>query len=131
MKMTKRSLIVIFIMLTCSNIFGAPKINCNNPIGSYEESYCSEMAFKKTDKQLNEIYKKYKSMLNNEEAKLLLKSQKGWIELRDGQCELLSYESKDTTGCLAEINDCFEEITAKRVKELNIMLKDKIEMLEE
>ncbi len=106
------------VLLPYQRLSADDLFDCKNPQGSYATGYCSEQQFKKTDRKLNIVYKKLKNRLDKEQKKILLESQKAWIELRDNDCELGQYCNRNTTGWYTNFVECRIEKTKTRIREL-------------
>jgi uncharacterized protein YecT (DUF1311 family) len=70
------------------------------------------------DKDLNKAYKKLISILNPEEKKLLIETQRDWIKFRDSHCK---FEAQPfNMGSMQPLirANCLEEKTRARTKDL-------------
>ncbi len=121
----KTSVFVSFVVLLVLsvNIKADDLPDCKNPQGSYATGYCSEQEFKRSDKKLNIVYQTLKKKLNKEQSEILLSSQRGWIKLRDNDCELEQYYSRGTTGWYTYFLDCQVKKTKIRIQELESFIE--------
>ncbi len=74
----------MFIILSASKAFA---ISCDNPINSYDSTYCSSSEMIQLDEKLNEQYKKTIKSLSGEKRKIVKTAQIEWIRNRDSDCE--------------------------------------------
>ncbi|MEN9828518.1 MAG: hypothetical protein RJA11_1134 [Bacteroidota bacterium] len=78
-------------------------------------------AYMKADKELNLVYKQVMSVLNEQEKASLKSAQKKWISRKESICKK---ESADGGSMASMIRDnCLEEKTKQRTKELRAMLR--------
>jgi uncharacterized protein YecT (DUF1311 family) len=111
-------------------------VDCNNAQSQADMNYCADQDFQKADKQLNDVYKqalKSQADLDKESAsinpdyvgavKALKKAQRAWIDYRDGQCEGVGYQAAGGTMQPMLISGCEADLTNKRVKELQELIK--------
>jgi uncharacterized protein YecT (DUF1311 family) len=112
------------------------KIDCNRAQNQADMNYCAAMDFEKADDQLNVVYKqalKNQADLDEQNAefypdqagavKALKKAQRAWIDYRDGQCEGESYQAAGGTMQPMLEASCDADLTRKRVKELQDLIK--------
>ena len=111
---------VLFISLSVAD----EKVNCADPKGGYEESYCADLKYKAADKALNDAFKKVKVKLGKDQIKLLLAAQKGWLQLRDNQCSLEVFAARGATGYNGQYLGCLTELTTQRTKQLESIPTD-------
>lgn len=83
MLLKKTSTLIIFIVLSSSKAFA---ISCDNPINSYDITYCSSSEMIQLDEKLNEQYKKTINSLSSEKRKIVKTAQIEWIRNRDSDC---------------------------------------------
>ncbi|WP_349886621.1 lysozyme inhibitor LprI family protein [Pantoea ananatis] len=83
MLLKKTSPFIMFILLSSSKAFA---ISCDNPINSYDVTYCYSSEMIQLDEKLNEQYKKTINSLGNEKRKMVKTSQIEWIRNRDSDC---------------------------------------------
>ena len=121
-KFVTKTVFFLAILLICQSVWAGDKPDCSNPQGSYEESYCAEQAYNRNDRELNAVYQQLKKQLNKEQRGLLVNAQKGWLKVRDNDCELEHYGSRGGTGWYSNILNCKNEKTINRIKELKYLL---------
>ncbi|MGV6809144.1 MAG: lysozyme inhibitor LprI family protein [bacterium] len=117
MKKQIQYLVFIGLSLITVNSFAAP--DCRETQLSQENvETCHDMA----DKALNASYRKLISLLkekDNESDKAMIRAQRGWIELRDAQCEAYMLNTAVSAGISAML--CEIALTKQRTAELNKM----------
>ena len=121
--MMKKTIILgMFVLATSSvSISKENSVDCANQVGSYESSYCAELAYEKADSTLNSTYKEIKVNLSKEEGAILIQAQRGWLKYRDNHCELENYENRGTTGWATNFTTCKTRLTDERVESLKIL----------
>ena len=94
---------------------------CQVPSSTAEETACFADALKKSDSQLNQMYRRVQSVVAGDNLVNLRTAQRLWMQFRDTNCkaeyELYEGGSAAPTVRLA----CKEEMTRKRVEELKTM----------
>ena len=99
--------------------------NCNNPQNNIEIKECIRLRYEAADRRLNQVYQQLISKLSREERVLLAEAQKGWIQLKENNCEFEVYESRGATGYRGFLNECLERMTKQRTVELEKYLSQK------
>jgi uncharacterized protein YecT (DUF1311 family) len=115
---------------------GNEQVDCKNAQTQADMNYCAAMDFEKADRQLNAVYKqalRSQADLDKQNAefdpsqagavKALKKAQRAWIDYRDGQCEGVSYQAAGGTMQPMLEAGCKADLTGKRVKELQELIK--------
>lgn len=111
-------------------------IDCKNAETQADMNSCAAMDYEKADKQLNVVYKealKSQADLDKQSAEInpdyvgavqaLKKAQRAWIDYRDGQCEGVGYQAVGGSMQPMLINGCEADLTNKRIKELQDLIK--------
>lgn len=101
------------------------QLNCNNAKSNVEIKECIRLRYEAADRQLNQVYQELILKLSSEERSLLVEAQRGWIQLRDKNCEFEVYRSRRGTGYRGFLNECLERMTKQRTAELDNYLKDR------
>jgi uncharacterized protein YecT (DUF1311 family) len=116
--MKKRIFIItIFIFLSFSNtIFAQTQLEMNQT---------AQRKYEKADKELNKVYSILIKSLDKTEAQILVKAQKCWIKFRDSHCEFESSQYEGGSIQPLIYSTCLEELTKKRIAELNKSIKDR------
>lgn len=99
--------------------------NCNNPRSDIEIKECIRLRYEAADRRLNDVYQQLISKLSREERVLLAEAQKGWIQLKENNCEFEVYESRGATGYRGFLNECLERMTKQRTVELEKYLSQR------
>ncbi len=114
----KIEILIVTVLFTAMFGFAdEKKMDCTNPAGTYESLACANLKHDSTDKQLNTVYKKLKSVMSKPQVKLLVTTQKAWILLRDNQCSLETFADQGT-GKNERYIECLTELTRLRTKQL-------------
>ncbi|MBM4174456.1 MAG: DUF1311 domain-containing protein [Ignavibacteria bacterium] len=80
-------------------------------------------AYMKADKELNLVYKQVMSALNEQEKASLKSAQKKWISRKESTCKKEANEYEGGSMAPMILNNCLEEKTIQRTKELRAMLR--------
>jgi uncharacterized protein YecT (DUF1311 family) len=99
--------------------------NCNNPQNNIEIKECIRLRYDAADRRLNDVYKQLVAKLSREERSLLSESQKGWIQLKENNCDFEVYGSRGRTGYRGFLNECRERMTQQRTAELEKYLRER------
>ncbi len=102
---------VIASLLIGISLFGS---NCEGAIE------CAEVDLTKVDKELNNVYKKLNTKLNNQQKEALKKAQRAWLQYRDSDLEFSSSLPSTAMGQHIIANELYEKTvkTQHRVNEL-------------
>ncbi|MDO1582167.1 lysozyme inhibitor LprI family protein [Rhizobium oryzicola] len=105
-----------------------PKVNCEKADTQMEMNYCAEQDFNAADADLNAQWKVTRKALADWDKKLdvdqrgaenaLLKSQRAWIDYRDGECEAEGYSAHGGTMEPMLVMSCKAELSKVRTEEL-------------
>lgn len=107
------------LMLTSVNLFAQ---DCKNAVTQTDMNNCANIAFKASDKNLNEAYRKLMDSKDINFKNLLKESQRSWIKFRDNDCKVQSYPTRGGSAQAMVRLDCLKEKTDQRYNELNSML---------
>ena len=116
--MTKKiflTFIIIFLSFS-NNIFAQTQLEMNQT---------AQKKYEKADKELNKVYSILIKSLDKTEAQILIKAQKCWIKFRDSHCEFESSQYEGGSIKPLIYSTCLEELTKKRITELNKSIKDR------
>lgn len=114
---------LLFPFLSCASI------DCKNIQSSDQIYLCSKQLWETSDANLNKEYKKLLSSVNaqyanheelkNEYIHKIKSSQRAWVDFRDKNCEVFSYQiDVGTQAHETSMNFCKDKMTQKRIKEL-------------
>ena len=108
-------LIILFLCFSNSNFAQTQQ----------EMNQTAQKSYEKSDKELNEVYSKLIKSLDKTEISKLIAIQKLWIKFRDSHCEFESslYEGGSIVPLIYA--NCLEELTKKRIEELNQSIKNR------
>lgn len=105
--------------------FDGTEIQCPGvPDGGYSTASslsCSNEAFQKADRELNEVYQQLMNKADTQEKNYLQEMQLAWIQLKKSQCGLTQYYYRQ-----ARLNErwksaCEAVMTIRRVQELKAL----------
>lgn len=107
-------------------IAGAAKAadDCDNASDQTTMNVCAGDALKKSDKQLNDLYKQVEARLKDDAdtTKLLVSAQKAWISFRDAECTFSSSAVAQGSVYPMIYAMCLDGLTQLRVKDLQTYL---------
>jgi uncharacterized protein YecT (DUF1311 family) len=115
--MTKKYFfITLLILFFCNNSFAQTQMEMN------ATAYAN---YKKTDDQLNKVYKQLMVIVDKNEKPLLIQAEKDWVKFRDSHCkfETSQYEGGSIQPLI--YSTCLEELTKKRIAEIKASIKDR------
>lgn len=103
--------------------------NCDNAANDTEVHACLQKNKDDAEKALNNEYSSAKDRIHsgfrdsqaatNENLDLLLKAQRGWLTLRENQCQLEAYGAdKNSNPYVDSINDCIARMDKERTQVL-------------
>lgn len=98
--------------------------DCANASDQATMNACAGDALKKSDKQLNELYKQVGTRLKDDAdtTKLLVSAQKAWIAFRDAECTFSSSAVAQGSTYSMIYAMCLDGLTQLRVKDLQTYL---------
>lgn len=81
--------------------------------------------YKKTDAELNKVYKQLMAILDKNEKPLLIQAEKDWVKFRDSHCKFDA--SQYERGSIQPLiySTCLDELTEKRIAEIKASIKDR------
>lgn len=111
-----KSLFLLFALLVLHPVVAQTQAQMNQE---------ADAAFKKSDTELNLVYKQLVSMLNAKEKKLLVRAQKNWIRFRDAHCqfEIVSYEGGSIRPLV--FSNCMTDCTNARIADLKASITER------
>ncbi|EOC9629819.1 lysozyme inhibitor LprI family protein [Enterobacter ludwigii] len=124
---------MMMLLMLFSDLSYATDLECNKVQSSDQVYLCSKQSLEASDKKLNQEYREllksvsvqYSSheRLKDEFIKKIKISQRSWIDFRDKNCEVLSYQiDVGTHAYETSINLCKDKMTQERSKELGLIL---------
>lgn len=125
--------VMMMLLMLFSGLSYATDLECNKVQSSDQVYLCSKQSMEASDKKLNQEYREllksvsvqYSShdQLKDEFIKKIKTSQRSWIDFRDKNCEVLSYQiDVGTQAYETSINLCKDKMTQERIKELGLIL---------
>jgi uncharacterized protein YecT (DUF1311 family) len=80
---------------------------------------CADVAFKKSDKKLNELYKQIETRLKDDAdtKKLLIQAQRDWVKFRDAECSFQTAEAAGGSMMPMLVAQCMDGLAQSRVKD--------------
>lgn len=125
--------VIMILLMLFSGLSCAGDLECNEIQSSDQVYLCSKQSMETSDKKLNQEYREllknvsaqYSSHeeLKDEFIKKIKVSQRSWIDFRDKNCEVLSYQiDVGTQAYETSINSCKDRMTQERIKELGLIL---------
>jgi uncharacterized protein YecT (DUF1311 family) len=109
----KLTLIIGLSLFVTLNTFAS----CVKPAPGYDTTYCFAKLFVESDNELNVAYKNLNSILNPEQKKKLLGSQRSWIKFRNASC---SDGGSINVDCNFEVNKKRTKFLLDRITECKI-----------
>jgi len=119
----------IVVMILAFPLLAKAEPACDNINTSDQVYICSTVSLAKSDASLNHEYKKLLSKINeqyhsSEELKKeylnkVKLSQRAWVDFRDKNCEVFSYQIETGTQAYeTSMNTCKDKMTQERIKDL-------------
>ncbi|HMK06371.1 MAG TPA: lysozyme inhibitor LprI family protein [Flavobacterium sp.] len=106
--MKKIYTLLIFIMLS-SHTFAQKQHEKENKImETYEES----------EVRLKEVYQSVSNIVDKENKKLLVESQRDWLKFRESECKFEAIEATSETEKAQIGKDCLFELNKRRIQDL-------------
>lgn len=98
--------------------------DCDNASDQTTMNVCAGDALKKSDTQLNALYKKIEARLKDDAdaAKLLVSAQKAWLSFRDAECTFSSSAVAQGSVYPMIYALCLDGLTQLRVKDFQTYL---------
>jgi uncharacterized protein YecT (DUF1311 family) len=112
-------LAILSLLLVLSPASPTATADCANATDQTTLNECADAAFKKSDAELNALYKKIEQRLkdNDEARKLLVGAQRAWLTFRDADCGFSA--SRVAGGSLHPMTyaTCLDDLTQRRTKD--------------
>jgi uncharacterized protein YecT (DUF1311 family) len=90
---------------------------CGNAVTQLELNECSANEFKKADAELNQIYNRVLSTLDEKNRGNLREAQSAWVAYRDANCKSAAEYNGGSMSPMVQ-SFCLKENTSDRIKEL-------------
>jgi uncharacterized protein YecT (DUF1311 family) len=98
--------------------------DCRNAMTQSELNDCAYEAYRKSDAELNALYKQITSRLKDDpkQAQLLVTAQRAWIAFRDAECAFVTSPSTGGSVYPMVLSNCRERLTRARLNDLRSYL---------
>ncbi|TJW18158.1 MAG: DUF1311 domain-containing protein [Mesorhizobium sp.] len=105
--------------------FAFAKDKCANATDQATMNECADAAFKKSDKQLNELYKQIEGRLKDDAdtKKLLVQAQRDWGRFRNAECSFQTEGAAGGSVVPMLVSTCMDGLTQSRIKDFQGYLK--------
>ena len=118
-------------MLTCfwgavSPLSAQDDTSCVKMITQSQMQRCSRLAYEKSDRELNAVWKKVISQLSGNQKERLIDRQLAWIDERDAICDKEMQNSRygrDGSAYRTVLNLCLSRVTTERTDVLRGYLR--------
>lgn len=118
-----KALFSILVLTTLALFATAHANDCasNTQMGVNE---CTDAAYKKTDAELNRVYRQIGERLKKDKdtSLLLVSAQKRWVSFRDAECAFSSSAGAEGSIYPLLVTQCRDALTSKRIEQLKIYL---------
>ena len=103
----------------------APQVSCRDPQTQYEMNVCADRAYKAADAELNKVYNRLVSKLDEAARTKLKVVEVTWLKYRDANCdyEAALYEGGSIKPAI--YSSCMERMTKARTAELREQIKER------
>jgi uncharacterized protein YecT (DUF1311 family) len=99
--------------------------DCVNATSQTVMNMCADQAYRKTDAELNALYRQITDRLKHdkEATGLLINAQKAWLAFRDAECTFSTSASAQGSVYPMLVAQCRDGLTSKRIDELKTYLR--------
>jgi uncharacterized protein YecT (DUF1311 family) len=126
MKLAAMFLVLLFSGSPLASGQGTKKSDpCANAQTQAEMNICAGKEYQAADTELNQIYRKLVSMLDDEEKSQLKGAQNAWLKYRDANCEFVADQYEGGTIRPMIHGLCLADMTKNRTAELRNQIKDR------
>jgi uncharacterized protein YecT (DUF1311 family) len=101
--------------------------DCANATSQMALNACADQEFKKSDGELNTLYRQIQARLKADAAttKLLVTAQRAWVAYRDAECQFAISGSAQGSIYPMLVSECRNEMTKRRVADFKNYLNCK------
>lgn len=101
------------------------QVSCTDPQTQYEMNVCAERKFKAADAELNRVYNRLASKLDEGARTRLKATEVSWLKYRDDNCDYESslYEGGSMRPLI--YSSCMERMTKARTAELREQIQER------
>lgn len=98
--------------------------DCANAIDQSTLNACAEKDYKKSDAELNKLYKDIRIRLSDQPdtVKKLVSAQRAWIAFRDAECDFATLNTQGGSAYGMLVSMCRDGLTQARIKEFKTYL---------
>lgn len=120
-----RIFLAMSALLVVAPLSAARAGDCANASDQATMNTCADAAYRKTDAELNAIYRQITLRLKGDEktAKLLVAAQKAWLSFRDAECTFATSASANGSVYPMLVTQCRDGLTSRRIDDLKGYLK--------
>ena len=98
---------------------------CTDPQTQFEMNQCAGKAYKAADLELNQVYQRLATRLDDGEKTQLKEAQTAWLKYRDSNCEFVADQFKGGSMRPMIYGYCLADVTKKRTSELKSQIKER------
>jgi uncharacterized protein YecT (DUF1311 family) len=115
---------VLLLSVTAPITLQAQRDPCKEGDTTFEMKQCSAKKYKQANAELNKVYQKLMSKLDDEGHKASLKTaQLAWLKYRDSNCDFESYLNRGGSIYSVIATECMTAMTVSRTKEMQGQIK--------
>lgn len=117
-------LLPLVSVLAFLSIAPAQAADCANATDQATMTQCADAGFKKSDAELNALYKRIEQRLkdNADTKKLLIAAQRSWVSFRDAECGFATANVAGGTLYPMVYAQCADGLTQARIKDFKAYL---------
>jgi len=124
--MKRLALYITLIFIAGGGALGQKKPNpCADAQSQAEMNICAGKAYEAADAELNQVYKKLSSMVDDEEKAQLKEAENAWIKYRDLNCDFVADQYKGGSIRPMVHGNCLADVTRNRTKEIKSQIQDR------
>jgi len=118
----RRLLFLVLVVMAPVSVARAD--DCTNAVDQRTMNECADKAYKKSDAELNALYKQIKQRLkgNVDGTKLLIAAQRAWVTFRDAECKFSTSAVSGGSVYPAIYAGCVDRLTKTRIDDLKAYL---------
>ena len=118
-------LVPVFLIGAASAQKPAVQVSCSDPQTQYEMNVCADRKYKAADAELNRVYNRLASMLEDKARAKLKATEVSWLKYRDDNCDYESslYEGGSIRPLI--YSSCMERMTKARTAELREQIEER------
>ncbi|MDQ0320614.1 uncharacterized protein YecT (DUF1311 family) [Pararhizobium capsulatum DSM 1112] len=112
--------LLLIALLALSPATSAFADDCDNALDQASMNECAGAAYKKSDTELNSLYKQIQGRLKNDPdtLKLLVAAQRSWIAFRDAECTFSDSSAAEGSVYPMIYAQCLDGMTQTRTESL-------------